>query len=409
MTQSKKIAIAFENTSKRYSMFGARFTLRDLTRITKQNDHLDHAGEFYALKQASFEIERGATVGFIGPNGAGKTTTLQLISNIIQPTSGHVHIDGRVSALIHLGAGFHPELTGRENIYINGAILGMKRREIDYRFDKIVAFSGLEQFLDLPVKRYSSGMYARLGFSIAAHSNPDILLVDEVLSVGDAEFQARCLDRMKELRDSNTTIVFVSHYLPSVQAMCERAIYLDHGEVQMDGEARLVIQEYQNRTQLTMNQSRNQVKTNEHSFAVGKVAELGDTVLLDSQGQKCSEIQMGEDLSIRMAFRFYKMTQNPVFSVSIERPDGIVCCCSATNEYMLTGEFMGEGTAQVYFPKLKLVPGVYVVACWIGDSDNIQSLDSTRHTMLKVATDLPVDSRFGVFVPRADWQVQRGA
>jgi lipopolysaccharide transport system ATP-binding protein len=200
--------------------------------------------DFWALRDVSFEVKRGESLGIIGANGAGKSTILKLLSSITTPTSGEITINGRLSALIEVGSGFHPELTGRENIYLSGSILGMRRREIADKLESIVEFAGLSQFLDVPVKRYSSGMYVRLGFSIAAHLEPDILLLDEVLAVGDAAFQAKCLDRIKELERAGTTIVFISHDLNAVERVCDRAILLQRGEVIANGSPLEVIDKY---------------------------------------------------------------------------------------------------------------------------------------------------------------------
>src|SRR2546425_159987 len=187
--------------------------------------------EFWALQDVSFSIPRGEAFGIIGANGAGKSTILKLLSGIMRPTMGRIHVNGRLSALIEVSAGFHPDFTGRENIYLNGAILGMTRAEIRQRFDAIVAFSELEEFLDTPVKRYSSGMFARLGFSVAAHVQPDLLIVDEVLSVGDYLFQQKCLERMQEIMTGGATVIFVSHNLRAVSTLCTRSLLLDRGRV----------------------------------------------------------------------------------------------------------------------------------------------------------------------------------
>lgn len=205
--------------------------------------------EFWALQDVSFSVERGEAVGIIGGNGAGKSTMLKLLTGIMRPTKGSIRVAGRISALIEVSAGFHPDLTGRENIYLNGAILGMKRDEIRRRFDAIVAFSGLEEFIDTPVKRYSSGMFARLGFSVAAHVDPDILLVDEVLSVGDYLFQRKCVERMNAVIASGATVVFVSHNLQAVANLCPRSLLLERGMVQMVGPTAEVIRTYFSRGQ----------------------------------------------------------------------------------------------------------------------------------------------------------------
>jgi lipopolysaccharide transport system ATP-binding protein len=200
--------------------------------------------EFWALKDVSFEIKPGQVVGFIGRNGAGKSTLLKILSRITQPTSGRIHIRGRIASLLEVGTGFHPELTGRENVFLNGAILGMRRAEIIQKFDEIVEFSGVEKFLDTPVKRYSSGMYVRLAFAVAAHLQPEILIVDEVLAVGDAEFQKKCLGKMQDVSRGGRTVLFVSHNLTALSSLCTRAVLLESGRKKLDGGTEEVISAY---------------------------------------------------------------------------------------------------------------------------------------------------------------------
>jgi lipopolysaccharide transport system ATP-binding protein len=204
----------------------------------------DEVEVFWALKEVSFEINRGEIVGIIGRNGAGKSTLLKVLSRITEPTAGSVEIKGRVGSLLEVGTGFHPELTGRENIYLNGAILGMTRAEIKRKFDEIVDFSGVEKFLDTPVKRYSSGMYVRLAFAVAAHLEPEILIVDEVLAVGDAEFQKKCLGKMQDVAGHGRTVLFVSHNMASVSALCRRTIWLGAGQIRGDDETSVTIKNY---------------------------------------------------------------------------------------------------------------------------------------------------------------------
>ncbi|PYN50294.1 MAG: ABC transporter ATP-binding protein, partial [Candidatus Rokuibacteriota bacterium] len=207
-------------------------------------DALNGEHAFWALKDVSFEVNRGEVVGIIGRNGAGKSTLLKILSRITEPTEGEVEIVGRVGSLLEVGTGFHPELTGRENVYLNGAILGMKRSEIDRRFDEIVAFSEIERFLETPVKHYSSGMYARLAFAVAAHLEPEILLVDEVLAVGDAAFQKKCLGKMGDVAEQGRTVLFVSHNLGAINDLCARSILLNNGQVEIDGAPDKVIRTY---------------------------------------------------------------------------------------------------------------------------------------------------------------------
>ena len=201
-------------------------------------------GHIWALKDASFEVREGEVVGLIGRNGAGKSTLLKILARVTKPTEGFARIHGRLGSLLEVGTGFHPELTGRENVYLNGAILGMTRGEIRRKFDEIVAFAEVEKFLDTPVKRYSSGMHVRLAFAVAAHLEPEILIVDEVLAVGDMAFQRKCMGRMKEVGRGGTTVLFVSHNMPAVETLCDRGILMEHGEVALDGGVPEVIAEY---------------------------------------------------------------------------------------------------------------------------------------------------------------------
>ena len=238
-------AIQVQNISKRYYL-GDRLpnSLRDLaTKILKFRGS-SSKDEFWALKDLSFDVGEGETLGIIGRNGAGKSTLLKVLSRITKPTSGLAKIQGRVGSLLEVGTGFHNELTGRENIYMNGAILGMKRAEIARKFDEIVAFSEIEQFLDTPVKHYSSGMYMRLAFSIAAHLEPEVLIVDEVLAVGDAAFQKKCLGKMREVGEKGRTVIFVSHDMNAVTRLCDRVIWIENGRLKLDGDTRNVVGEY---------------------------------------------------------------------------------------------------------------------------------------------------------------------
>lgn len=244
------VVLRVENVSKRFALGERHDALRDLIPSILANlagrsrPNSTAKKEFWALRDVSFELCRGEAFGIIGANGAGKSTMLKLITGIMEPTSGRMDIRGRLSALIEVGAGFHPDLTGRENIYLNGTILGMSRAEIDRKFEAIVEFSGLTDFIDTPVKRYSTGMYARLGFSVAAHVDPDILIVDEVLSVGDMAFQNRCLERMNKIIRGGSTVIFVSHNLQAIAELCPRTVLLDAGRVGTIGPSQETIKTY---------------------------------------------------------------------------------------------------------------------------------------------------------------------
>lgn len=250
--------IEVRNISKKYiigrqqSYLALRDTLTNILKAPakwvkeKIFDH-DSSNDFWALKDINFEVKRGEVLGIIGGNGAGKSTLLKILSQITPPTTGEIVMRGRVGSLLEVGTGFHPELTGRENIMLNGAILGMKKREIEKKFDEIVEFSGIDKFLDTPVKRYSSGMYVRLAFSVAAHLEPDILIVDEVLSVGDVEFQKKCIGKMKDIATSqDRTVLFVSHNMGAITSLCQRCILLDKGKIKEEGETSKVVESYLN-------------------------------------------------------------------------------------------------------------------------------------------------------------------
>jgi lipopolysaccharide transport system ATP-binding protein len=253
------IAIDVENVSKRYRLgMVARLNVSDeltywFRKLTGRNpdvlskvDASAASRTFCALRDVSFQVERGESVALIGKNGAGKSTMLKILSRITSPTTGRIVLSGRSGSMLEVGTGFHPELTGRENVYLNGSILGMRRTEIDRKFDAIVAFSGIEPFLDTPVKRYSSGMYVRLAFAVASHLEPDILIVDEVLAVGDAAFQRKCVDRMKEVASGGrTTVLFVSHSMANVRMLCSRCIWFESGRVRMDGPCESVAAVYE--------------------------------------------------------------------------------------------------------------------------------------------------------------------
>ena len=240
MKKDKNYVIKFSNVSKKFKR-GRKLLLKEaLVDIFKPGV----TEEFWALKNISFQVPRGETLGIIGPNGSGKSTILKLIAGVMVPNGGSIDVNGEIAPLIEIGAGFHPELTGRENIYLNGSILGLKKEEINNRFDEIVSFAELAEFIDTPVKHYSSGMYVRLGFSIAINTKPDILLVDEILSVGDESFRKRCMMRMKDFQKGGTTIVFVSHNLDTVRSFCSRVIHIEQGNIESIGDPSDVIGVY---------------------------------------------------------------------------------------------------------------------------------------------------------------------
>ena len=273
---------------------------------------------FWVLKDVNFAVEPGEVVGIIGPNGAGKSTILKLISRIIEPTSGQVSVQGRVGALLELGAGFHPDLTGRENIYLNGSLLGLSREEISHKLEAIIDFAELETFIDVPVKHYSSGMYVRLGFSVAVHTEPEILLVDEVLAVGDAAFQRKCLGKVDALHQQGVTIVLVSHTLQTVRDACQRVLWLDQSSVVADGPGGEVIEQY---LWSTYHGDGDQFVEGGR-WGTGKV-EVTQVVLLGAGGQKQDVFMTGEPLTFEIHYLAHDRVKRPVFGLGIHRGDGV--------------------------------------------------------------------------------------
>lgn len=360
------IDLQFDRVSKRYLIKdgndddgrnnGPRSLVRNLQQLRRPPQ------EFWAVRDVSFEVKRGEALGIIGHNGAGKSTILKLLSSITAPTSGTITINGRLSALIEVGSGFHPELTGRENIYLSGSILGMRRREITDKLDSIVEFAGIRQFIDTPVKRYSSGMYVRLGFSIAAHLDPDILLLDEVLAVGDAAFQAKCIQRIKELKNNGVTIVFISHDLAAVESLCDRVLLMRNGQVVASGNPREVIAEY--RAGVTNVNSASLPKvSNAH---LEKKAENLSLTFHHSEGEHENDFRTGEPITIRFKYIAHEHIDDAVFEVFFFSQDGDIKCHLTTE---ISGERIdlepGLGTLDFTCAELALMPGDYYVGTTI--------------------------------------------
>ena len=294
------VALRMEHVYKKFRKGETFNSLRDLIpaltgRMFRQQDLSEKdKREFWALQDISFEVNRGEALGIIGHNGAGKSTILKILSRIMKPTKGNMVVNGRLSALIEVSAGFHQDLTGRDNIFLNGTILGMTKREIESKLDQIIAFSGLEEFIDTPVKRYSSGMYARLGFSVAAHVDPDVLIVDEVLSVGDYVFQQKCMERMREVIKGGATVLFVSHNLKSVAEFCQRCLLLERGQAVAIGPTQEVISSYLNRSRST------------HLKAADSKSAVISKVTVRNVAGECLRFHSGEKAWIDIELAAYK-------------------------------------------------------------------------------------------------------
>ena len=331
------------------------------------------AEDFWALKDVSFDVKPGEVVGIIGRNGAGKSTLLKILSRITKPSSGHVAIHGRVGSLLEVGTGFHPELTGRENIYLNGSILGMRRAEIEKRFDEIVAFSEIEQFIDTPVKRYSSGMYVRLAFAVAAHLEPEILLVDEVLAVGDAMFQRRCLDRMSVLAREGRSLMIVTHNLDIVPRFCSRAILVDHGRIDQIGRVEDVIDRYVQH--FSQDRSSGDLRL-KHRRGNGK-ATFQAVRFLDGNGDATPVLRSGEDIICEFDVDSKVRLSNVALAVVIRTTQGARILTSWTEEvgYCASLE-SGNQTFRCHFREPRIRPGrKVVVELWMNDGEEIDYVE----------------------------------
>lgn len=327
-----EVAVKVEGLSKRYRIGGrqeqyqtfvesvVRALASPLRRLWRIGMPIPAEEIFWALRDVNFEVRQGEVLGIIGRNGAGKSTLLKLLSRITEPTQGRIEMHGRLGSLLEVGTGFHPDLTGRENIYLNGTILGMRREEIRRRFDEIVAFSEIQNFLDTPVKRYSSGMYVRLAFAVAAHLQPEILIVDEVLAVGDVEFQKKCLGKMGEVAGEGRTVLFVSHSMPAVKGLCSRAILLHDGRVESEGDVESTVAAYLN--------------LNSHVLSDGVIPEamprigtgaalLRRVTLRDAAGQSIKQVLLGQPFSVSVAFDVREHVPDAVVEIGISTVDGL--------------------------------------------------------------------------------------
>ncbi|HEX4439957.1 MAG TPA: ABC transporter ATP-binding protein [Thermoanaerobaculia bacterium] len=314
---------------------------------------------FWALQDVNFDVTEGEVVGVIGRNGAGKSTLLKILSRITEPTHGFAEIHGRVASLLEVGTGFHPELTGRENTYLNGAILGMKRAEIERKFDEIVAFSEVEQFIDTPVKRYSSGMYLRLAFAVAAHLEPEILLVDEVLAVGDAEFQKKCLGKMGDVAREGRTVLFVSHNMSAVQALCPRSILLRKGGVAIDGPTPEVLREYLG----YLNTSAAQAFENNPDRRGDGAVRLTGARILDSHGRHVERLVAGTPITLEFGYENTVGADHVEVNLGIINHLGTAVAHFSTKVAGFSVDDLGaRGTLTCHIPKLPLPPGDYRVA-----------------------------------------------
>lgn len=405
-----KYTVRFDSVSKRYDLGMTRTSVPGLVSKAIKNvlkpstKKSPDDNVLWALRDLSFELKQGESLAMIGSNGAGKTTSLKLLANITKPTSGTIETHGQLSALIELGAGFHPDLTGRENVYLNGIILGLKRKEVASRFDEIVSFSELERFIDTPVKRYSSGMKVRLGFAVAACINtPDILLVDEVLAVGDATFRQKCIKRIQDLIEQGTSIIFVSHNLWLVQAVCSSALYLERGQVKQHGDTAEVIAAYDR--DLNMSRAINFKQQGEHQTHVESELEIVRMEILDQGGNAINELHNDQTLVVRFKYAAYNDLGDVNVVVRIIRSDGLTCCMMRTSldQFHVSVE-RGMGEVSVALEPVQLYGGSYYAQVLFRDATDAETIAMGSTDWFYITGSvLSHQEMNGVFEPKRKW------
>jgi ABC-2 type transport system ATP-binding protein/lipopolysaccharide transport system ATP-binding protein len=370
------LAIVADDVSKRFRLYKDKpSSLKEMVTSLKGV----HYEEFWALRNVSMSIPTGTTYGLVGPNGSGKSTLLRLFARIHRPTEGRITTHGRVSALLDLGAGFHPELSGRENVFLNGSILGLGRREIARAFDDIVEFAGLADFIDSPVKVYSTGMYVRLGFSVAIHVKPEVLIIDEVIAVGDAEFQRRCFEHLYTLKRQGVTIVLVSHGLGLMQDMCDGLAWLDHGRLAAEGRPMEVIREYirhvdDQEAERLLGPAYSDANPKAHRIGTQEV-EIESFQILNAAGEPIPMAITGEPTILRVTYTAKKPIENATFGISIDHESGTPLTALHTGDTMETGTIYGRGHIDYHIPRFTFMPGKMVVSLGIADRTNTHAYD----------------------------------
>ncbi|MCX7919120.1 MAG: ABC transporter ATP-binding protein [bacterium] len=368
-----KPAVIVKNVWKQFILYHQLHgTLRETILRLSSVRNLSHE-KFWALKDISFEVQPGETLGIIGENGSGKTTLLRIILGITPPTRGSVEINGQLSALLELAAGFHPDLTGKENIYLNGAILGLSRSEISRKIDAIIEFAELEKFIDVPIKHYSAGMYLRLGFSIAVNINPDILLIDEVLAVGDQSFAQKCYEKINEFKRNNKTIILVSHDYGAVERLCNRVIYLEKGIIKEIGNAKYIVQKHLREI------VERELKYKIQQQSIQKISTVSTPLrwgtneiqytrirLLDEHRNEKYVFQPGEYLEIELEYMAHQPIIEPYFGIGIETEDKIYITGTNTKlQEIRVGTVLGKGRIRIIFPQFNVTGGKFLLTAGI--------------------------------------------
>jgi ABC-type polysaccharide/polyol phosphate transport system ATPase subunit len=379
-------AVVLDGVSKTYRLYSER---NDSLKAAVMRGTRARYREFQALDGVSLEIPAGTTYGLVGENGSGKSTLLKCIARILRPDAGTVTTRGKVAALLELGSGFHPELSGRENVYLNGSILGLSRKELERSFDEIVHFAGIEEFIDQPVKNYSSGMYVRLGFSIAINVDPDVLLVDEVLAVGDAAFQRKCMEKFASFRAAGKTVVIVSHDAGAMRLLCDEVAWLEHGRVVRTGAPDDVVLDY------IEEGHEDRVQTADGSRRWGSGEGVVDRVeLLDAQGRPTTRVRTGDPMTVRLHWSTTQRIEQPVFGASIETLDGYYLWAHHSRDGRAVADAIeGSGYCDLVFDRVMLQPGTFDLSASLNAYD-CQHVYDYRHRIVRFDVDevLPRES-----------------
>jgi len=398
------VAVSVQDVSKIFRLYHDR---NQTLKATLMRGRRARYEEFQALDEVSLEVPAGTTFGLIGENGSGKSTLLKCMARILRPDAGTITVNGKISALLELGAGFHPELSGKENIYLNGAILGISSKDIDRKYDEIVEFAGLGNFIDTPVKNYSSGMYVRLGFSVAINVDPDVLLVDEVLAVGDEQFQRRCNEKFAELRAQGKSIVVVSHALGLMRTICDQLAWFEHGKLRMVGDAGDVIDRYVA-----------EVQTDRHGDDGDDGARWGSgealierIEVLGPDGRTTSKLQTGDAVTFRVHYQAPQRVERPVFGLAFYNLEGVLVSGPNTREANVVPDYIeGEGTVDLTVGAMMLLPGTYDISASVYDYAIVHPFDfRQRAVRFDVDAGSPHETFGGVMSLNGRWTTTPGS
>lgn len=365
---------------------------------------------FLALQDVSLSVLRGEVFGLIGHNGAGKSTLLKLIARVLRPTIGRVWVKGRVAPLLELGAGFHPELTGRENIYLNGSILGFSKLEMDQKFQRIVDFAELWDFINAPMRTYSSGMWARLGFAVATDTKPEILIVDEILAVGDEAFQRKSSERIQEFREQGTTILMVSHSMQAIESLCHRVAWLDHGQLKAVGSTLDVVSQYRKHNaelaSMDMEQHALNQAESEHQWGTKEIKIIHVRILGENQQEK-AVFQTGESMTIEIDYVAHNKLSSPIFGLAIHRQDGTHLTGPNTKFSGLDlGDITGDGKIRFIIPHLPLLEGLFKVSVAVVSSkDEMLDYHDRLYSFRILNSDLNLIERYGLMTLGGHWEL----